>query len=114
MYVVVFQTFNIQTILVLSKYFTSFLYRTQVNSPGAGVGQLGLSSDRRPKPFKRRLKFSNRHIKLTNRRLILIKRKVNSINRRLKNTFRRLKCICCQIKWTSSQVKFTKQYCIWL
>ena len=30
MYIAVFQTFNIQTILVFPKYFTSFLYRTQV------------------------------------------------------------------------------------
>jgi len=33
-YVFVYQTFNILTILMLSKYFTLFLYRTQVNKFG--------------------------------------------------------------------------------
>ena len=32
MYIVVLQCFNIHTILVFSKYFTTFLYRTQVIS----------------------------------------------------------------------------------
>ena len=30
MYIIVFQRLNIQTVLMFSKYFTTFLYRTQV------------------------------------------------------------------------------------